>query len=802
MATKYDIKGINCEIYRAKNEPEHFHPNVELDFVIEGHIKVFIEGNDYLLEPEQMLLINSNKLHYTYVDSEALICKLTFSYEMLEDMLGEEYIAFWCNSLTKKDIAYEEIRSTIREIILINLNGDKMDAANLMERYGRLLNYFIRNYKINTADKNSAVRVKEGDRIREILDYVNNHYKEPISLANLSDQMFVSVSTLSRLFKKTTGVKFPDYVNQIRMQNAVTDLLSTNKSITEIAVENGFSTPSSFNRVFRDLYNTSPSQYKKNMRNHFLNDDKNLTKEEEAQVRQYLNLNHIADTKVEETETVNIYLDSYQKFHNISTQTVSLGAFYQLTNSSVQKQLTQMADQLKLKYIRLWNVFSPSCMIAAGPSEKKLSFEIVDSVLDFLTDLHLHPFLDMTEHPDCLIKSSRELFYKKEDSMKFQNLKQWSYFFQKFMEHVVFRYGSEEVSQWIFEFGDLPLSATGVAYYKDNVYREVYETAYKIIRKYCPKAKIGGPDWILDGDRLNLAPYFEMWEELDMYPDFYSVFMFPYKNPNKEKDPYFYDKERNMDPDFLKKQIQDFHGQLAELKAPERPLYITEISTILSNRNAMNDHCGRGTNVLRTLNIFQGYVDMVCFWVATDRLSLHYAPPEILHGGSGLMTKDGIAKPSYYALYLSAKLGNKLLSRGNGYIAVQNDENHIYILCYNHKNLVYNYKYEEEKTVNVYNVDLMFENTDGMVMKFMLHGLEAGEDYIIKRHIVNQDYGSVMDEWRRLGFESEMRNNDIEYLKSVCIPRIQMGHRVAEEGQIYLEATLKAHEMQLIHVYK
>ena len=805
MTGKTDIHGIICDIFRAKNETEHFQKDVELIFVIEGHIHVVVEGNAFLVEAEELLLINSNRLHYQYVDEEALICRFSISYDLLSNIFQEDYIAFWCNLITAKDPDYQIIREIIREIIMLKINHDKRDGFRLMEQYGKLLNCLTRNYRIQIAEgSHQTGRYNDSDRIQEVLNYINRNYQEPISLAGLADQMYVSVSTLSRIFRKATGVKFPDYVNQIRMHHAIEDLLNTNKSITEIAMDHGFSSPSSFNRVFREIYETTPSQYKKSVRNVRDSEQIELTKDDESQVRKYLDEHSVVDESVEDAPVVDIYPDSGKQYHPVSTQTVSLGAFYQLINSSVQHQIRQMAEQLHLQYIRMWNIFSPKMMIAVSPEEKQLSFEQVDVVLDFLVSIHIHPFLDMTDHPEVVIQNGRKIYFKREDSMGFQNIGQWSYFLEKLISHVVFRYGAEEVSQWIFEFGDYSVEQdtsyyfAGSAYYDGNLYRDVFETAYHIIKSHCPGAQVGGPDWVFDGKELDMAQHFDAWKEMNLYPDFYSVHIFPYVNQNPET----FSNERNMDPDFLMNQMYEIHSRLKALNAPQRPLYVTETTTILSNRNAMNDHCFRGTNVLRVTNLFQGYADMVCFWVATDRLSLHYAPSGILHGGSGLMSKDGIPKPTYHALYFLSKLSNELLDKGKGYMAVRNAPDSIYILCYNHKNLIYDYKYEEENVVNVYNVDSMFEDNSPVTLRFMVHGLKAGGEYVVKHHIINQEYGSVMDEWRRLGFEPEMRGNDIVYMKNVCIPRIQMGRKVAEEGRIYLEAELLPHEMHLIHIYK
>ena len=95
MSKKFDSRGITCDVFRAKNETEHFHRNIEMLFIIEGHVTVVIEGNEYVLHSEEILLINSNKMHYIYVNGDALVCRINISYEMMTDLLDEEYISFW-----------------------------------------------------------------------------------------------------------------------------------------------------------------------------------------------------------------------------------------------------------------------------------------------------------------------------------------------------------------------------------------------------------------------------------------------------------------------------------------------------------------------------------------------------------------------------------------------------------------------------------------------------------------------------------------------------------------------------------
>ncbi|MCF0228533.1 MAG: helix-turn-helix domain-containing protein [Parasporobacterium sp.] len=794
------LNGISGELYKARTEQEHFHSDIEIIFVIEGIVNVVVEGTEFILESEEILLINSSKPHYISVSGESIICDLTISYEMLTELLNEEYVAFWCSKLTARDPGYGEMLQIFREIIVLRLANEPRSSFRLLECYSRLLNRLVMDFKVDSSQWDQGGG-DDAARVGYVINYIGLNYDEPVSLQNLADKLYVSASTLSRVFKKTTGMKFPDYVNQVRMQHAVKDMLNTNKSMTDIAVDNGFSSPSSFNRVFKDIYNTSPSQYKKTARDSKNSGSTVLTSDDESQIRNYLDNKAAAGRKKENQAVTDIYPENYTEYRKIANRAVTVGAFSQMSESVTQAQVKHMVETLGLEHVRLWNIFSPNCMIASAPDAKILSFEQIDIVLDFLIGIHVHPFLDMTTHDDCLIKSAKELIYRKNDSMGFKKLDQWAYFLEKFMEHVVFRYGSDEVSGWIFEFGNLP-TVSSSCYYENDKYFKVFSTAYQIIKAHCPGAKVGGPDWVLDGHDIDYQTYIKEWEKEGVWPDFYTVFLFPYKTTGVNADHYGSSKVRIMDPDFMKEQILKVKDRLRELNMPDRPLVIAEISTILSNRNAMNDHCGRGTNTIRLANFFQKHADMVCFWVATDRLSLHYTPQGILHGGSGLLSKDGLPKPSFFALLFLNKLSSRCIGIGDDYVITENGSNGYYILCINHKNLNESYRYEEENAVNVLNVDQMFDDNSEKVLKFMLHGLEENGEYIVKRHVVNQEHGSIMDEWKRLAFEPDMRKNDIDYLRSICGPRIHMGHKTAEEGQMYLEADMKPHEIHLIHVYK
>ena len=101
---------------------------------------------------------------------------------------------------------------------------------------------------------------------REIELYVNQHFKEFISLSGVADEFHMNAAYLGRLFQKTTGVSFKQYVNELRIEEAKRLLLFTDMMIYEIAAEVGFSESKYFITRFTEMTGVSPAEYRKNIK--------------------------------------------------------------------------------------------------------------------------------------------------------------------------------------------------------------------------------------------------------------------------------------------------------------------------------------------------------------------------------------------------------------------------------------------------------------------------------------------------------------------------------------------------------
>lgn len=108
-------------------------------------------------------------------------------------------------------------------------------------------------------------RQKALERMRQLFDYVDGHYSEPIPLSKATEIVRMSKAHFMRSFKRATGQPFDSYVNQFRISKARSLLASTDMSISEVGREVGFTDQSYFGLVFRRLTQLSPREYRKNL---------------------------------------------------------------------------------------------------------------------------------------------------------------------------------------------------------------------------------------------------------------------------------------------------------------------------------------------------------------------------------------------------------------------------------------------------------------------------------------------------------------------------------------------------------
>lgn len=370
------LEGMQYKIKTVAEEDWHFHPELEFIFVIEGQTRLEMQGRNDLLKKHDVVLINAGTQHAIHVQEKAIVCVVNYSWQLLSTMLGGEESVFACNSAAEHKRSYLKLQAIFQQLVYHAVS--RKHKTNCIEQslLYRLLDELVEYYLQGTRLHDS----QEDLRLHKILRYVGANFQSNISLSALADEMFVSTSTLSRFFRKKTGIYFADYVNQVRLDYAAQELGRTDKNVTQIAVDSGFSNLSAFNRVFREIYGMTPSDYRKKSRESLKEQNTEETALKE-QLKDQLEFEILENTQRPAAAVVQVQADvsrgePYSKVWNL---TMNAGSCNTLLLSNMQQHVLYLAEHLGFRYVRMWNVFSVPVMINDGKHMGGYQYDRLDA---------------------------------------------------------------------------------------------------------------------------------------------------------------------------------------------------------------------------------------------------------------------------------------------------------------------------------------------------------------------------------------------------------------------------------------
>lgn len=139
--------------------------------------------------------------------------------------------------------------------------------AYLMEAEGIILQVLarlIRHFSVKTAAVSTATDKQTLERIRDVITYVEENFRDPLTLQDIADYLGLGKEYFCRFFKKNMGMSFLQYVNEVRVSHIYQDLIRTDTPIGELAEQNGFYNQKLFNRTFKEIYGCTPSSVRRN----------------------------------------------------------------------------------------------------------------------------------------------------------------------------------------------------------------------------------------------------------------------------------------------------------------------------------------------------------------------------------------------------------------------------------------------------------------------------------------------------------------------------------------------------------
>ncbi|MBQ4258721.1 MAG: helix-turn-helix domain-containing protein [Lachnospiraceae bacterium] len=247
---------VTLTIRKNLDFPAHVHDDIELVLVKKEGGTAYCDGKKYTLSENCFFQVFPNQVHHysEFVQEEynLLIIKPSELLKYNNDYTaGTPTHAVWQFTENGDDNTVYLMDLAVREFMRDGYSP--IIEAYLTALFGKLLNrYEIEKSRISN------------DMVLQILQYCAAHYKEDISVGNVAEKLHISRNSISHLFSARLSVNFCDYINFLRLIDAVNMLKNKNHSISEISYLCGFPTIRTFNRAFLKRYGVSPSAYKKN----------------------------------------------------------------------------------------------------------------------------------------------------------------------------------------------------------------------------------------------------------------------------------------------------------------------------------------------------------------------------------------------------------------------------------------------------------------------------------------------------------------------------------------------------------
>ena len=270
----------------------------------------------------------------------------------------------------------------IETLLLQYLNMEHADLSEIASLLFQIIHKLTADYRMDRDSLKIYLKEHMSEKIDRILNYINHYYCEPLSLTDVAAHFQVSETYLSRYFKKKTGQNFINYLNEVRIENAALELRGTDASITNIAMDSGFSTPSVLNRYFKKKYGITPSEYRKQIEESVKNVAMKIDKVEEVRKSLYDRIEkRIQDSAVKEV-TINVRR-GYIPWMN-PNKIIDIGEASVVCEAAIQEHILFLREVLSIRYIRIWNLFSEKFMISTDFSGRNFNFESLDRILTFL----------------------------------------------------------------------------------------------------------------------------------------------------------------------------------------------------------------------------------------------------------------------------------------------------------------------------------------------------------------------------------------------------------------------------------
>jgi xylan 1,4-beta-xylosidase len=323
--------------------------------------------------------------------------------------------------------------------------------------------------------------------------------------------------------------------------------------------------------------------------------------------------------------------------------------------------LREVKEITNFSYVRFHGIFNDEVGIYSEDEKGRAvyNFSYIDQIYDGLLASGVRPFVEISFMPEKLAAAqTRHPFWYHPDIDPPRNWNRWDDLISAFAQHLVERYGMDEVAQWYFEVWNEPNLDFWGGHPKQDTYFELYDHTALALKKVSPRLRVGGP---ATAQAAWVDAFIRHCTGKNIPADFASTHVYG----NDSAEDIFGTREDIPRDKMVCRAVTKVHNQIKASPMPNLPLIWSEFNASYKNETEVTDSIYMGPWMADTIRQCDGMVDMLSYWSFSDVFEEQGVVKTPFYGGYGLIAEDDIPKPAFNVFKALHRLGDERIQVGS-----------------------------------------------------------------------------------------------------------------------------------------
>ena len=408
-----------------------------------------------------------------------------------------------------------------------------------------------------------------------------------------------------------------------------------------------------------------------------------------------------------------------------------------------RQDLRQVKQATGFEYVRFHGIFDDETGLydedASG--NPVYNFSYIDQIYDGLLANGVRPFVEMSFMPKKLAaQQTLHVFWYHPIVSPPKDWNKWGDFISHFAQHLVDRYGIDEVSQWYFEVWNEPNLDFWAGDPKQSTYYQLYDMTARALKSVSPRLRVGGP---ATAQAAWVDSFIRHCVENHVPVDFVSTHV--YGNDTAQN-------VLGIDESVPRTKMvylaaKKVHDEVAASPDPNLPIIWSEYNASYKNETDVTDATFMGPWLANTIRQCDGLTEMMSYWTFSDVFEEQGVVKKPFYGGFGLLAEDEIPKAPFNAFRVLHGLGDERIAESSDSALVTQ-------------------RSDGTLAVAVWNLFLPEEKGEAKTVTIAVKGLTGKRRALVSR--VDSTHGSPLPAYEAMGKPVDPTQKQIEDLRSAA----------------------------------